>query len=290
MMNSPDEIITANINYEGCENIRDRICEGDNIETYGDRATKSDVPPWITADEETQEFEKKREERIRKMRHSHVYKFVMLLSGFTNEKMEKYWTRSTGNTQTNFSTDSPFDAVATPAAGLKRKAKTDQQQQIQFHDWYVNTSWADGLVYLTPTVYAHMEEAFTAITQRHDHLQHIKLWQLVESPRIRSLFARMVAMCIRISSTLSGKKYNLDRTYQRVNLERQRLMNTFKHVRVEDDVVKSPGGKTMQPGLVFRKDDRNPRFASISSSGDIYRRMALSNQLSSMNRSKMYLN
>ena len=93
-----------------------------------------------------------------------------------------------------------------------------------------------------------MEEAFTAITQRHEHLKHIKLWQLVESPRIRALFARMVAMCIRISSTLSGKKYNLDRTYKRVNLERQRLMNTFKHVRVEDDVVKSPGGKTMQPG------------------------------------------
>jgi hypothetical protein len=69
------------------------------------------------------------------------------------------------------------------------------------------------------------------------------------------------------------------------------LMNTFKHVRIEDDVVKSPGGKTMQPGLVFRKDDRNPRVASVSSSsGDIYRRMALSNQLSNMNRSKMYLN
>ena len=78
MMNSPDEIITANINYEGCENIADRICEGDNIETYGERVDQSEVPPWITADEKTQEFEKIREDRIRKMRHSHVYKFVML--------------------------------------------------------------------------------------------------------------------------------------------------------------------------------------------------------------------
>ena len=283
MMDSP-EVITANINYEGCEGIADRICEGDNIETYGQRVKDTEVPPWITADNETREFEEIREKRIREMRHSHVYKFVMLLSGFTNEKMEKYWTRNTGNTQTNFSTDSPFD---TQTPNPKRK---DQQQQKQYHDWYVNTSWADGLVYLTPTVYAHMEEAFTAITQRYDHLKNIKLWQLVESPRIRALFARMVAMCIRISSTLSGKKYNLDRTYRRVNLERQRLMNTFRHVRIEDNIVRSPGGKTMQPGLVFRKDDSNPRFAGGSSTDDIYSRMALSNRLSDMNRSKMYLN
>ena len=71
MMDSP-EVITANINYEGCENIRDRICEGDNVETYGERVKDTEVPPWITADEETQEFEKIREDRIRQMRHSHV--------------------------------------------------------------------------------------------------------------------------------------------------------------------------------------------------------------------------
>ena len=286
MMDSP-EVITAKIKYdEGCENIRDRICEGDNIETYGDRVSEHEVPPWIETDESTQEYEETREKRIRDMRHSNVYKFVMLLSGFTNEKMEKYWTRNTGTQQTNFSTDSPFD-TSTP------NPKTSQsKKQLQYHDWYINTTWADGLVYLTPMVYAHMEEAFTAITQRYDHLKDVKLWQFVESPRIRSLFARMVAMCIGISSTLSGKKYNLNNTYKRMNLERQRLMNVFKHVRIKEGVVKSPGRTSMQPGLVFERTDSNPGFAGLptSSSSDIYKRLAMSNQLNNMNRNKMYLN
>ena len=86
-MTSSPEVITAEIRYdEGCEGIPDRICEGDNIETYGERVKDTEVPPWIKADEETRNFETIREKRLRDMRHSHVYKFVMLLSGFTNEK------------------------------------------------------------------------------------------------------------------------------------------------------------------------------------------------------------
>ena len=96
MANSP-EIITAKITYdEGCEGIPDRICEGDNIETYGKRADDDEVPPWLNLSaedkKEVDDYEDVREKRLKEMRSSNVYKFVMLLSGFTNEKMEKYWT------------------------------------------------------------------------------------------------------------------------------------------------------------------------------------------------------
>lgn len=287
-MTSSPEVITAKITYdEGCEGIPDRICEGDNIETYGERVKDTEVPPWIKADDETREFEKIREKRLRDMRHSHVYKFVMLLSGFTNEKMEKYWTRSTGVQKTNFSTDSPFDVTNSMPSTTDNKVS----EQIKYHDWYINTTWADGLVYLTPMVYAHMEEAFTAITQRHDHLKDIKLWQFIESPRIRSLFARMVAMCIRVSSALSGHKYHLNNTYKRVNLERMRLMNVFRHVRLQDRVIKHPVTGEMQPGLVYKKVDANPHYAGLTSGKDnIYDRLAMANQLTKMNRTKMFLN
>lgn len=287
MANSP-EIITAKITYdEGCEGILDRICEGDNIETYGERVDNSEVPPWLSlnANDKTEvdKYEDAREKRLKDMRSSNVYKFVMLLSGFTNEKMEKYWTRSTGLQKTNFSTDSPFDA----AQQVSKEATA--QQQIQYHNWYLNTTWADGLVYLTPMVFAHMEEAFTAITQRHHHLKDVYLWQFIESPRIRSLFARMVAMCIRVSSALSGHKYHLNNTYKRVNLERMRLMNVFQHVHLKPGIIKHDG--KMQPGLVFEKRDLNPQYAGMrTSQDDIYSRLALANQLSSMNRTKMFLN
>lgn len=286
MLNSPG-VITANINYEGCEGIRDRICEGDNIETYGDRIiSQTDVPPWIKKDDEVDKYEITREDHLKKMRSSRVYKFVMLLSGFTNEKMEKYWTRSTGVQRTNFSTDSPFDVNASKPS----TEKDDNKKQLAYHDWYINTTWADGLVYLTPMVYAHIEEAFTAITQRHHHLKDVKLWQFIESPRVRAIFARMVAMCIRISSALSGHKYHLNNTYKRVNLERRRLMNVFKHVHIKDGIIQHPVNKQMQPGLVYEKRETNPVYAGTSGGDDIYARLAMSNQLNNMNRNKMYLN
>ena len=50
-------------------------------------------PPWIPDNAETLAWEEQRETQIKLMRDDPTYKFVMLLSGFTNEKISKYWTR-----------------------------------------------------------------------------------------------------------------------------------------------------------------------------------------------------
>jgi hypothetical protein len=265
-MDSP--VQTANISY-GCEDQKDRLCEGDTYETYTNPVGEGETPPWIKKDADVVEFEQKRTERIKAMRNSKVYKFVMLLSGFTNEKMSKFWTRNTGTVTSKGSADT----------------------QKEYHGWYINTDWADGMVYLTPVVYAHMEEALTAITQRHRHLREAKLFQFIESPRIRSIFARMVAMCYRLSTALSGHKYSLDGTYKRVNMERQRLMNVFKHVHLKPDIIKTPSGTEM--GLVYDDTDLNPTFVGVNVNtlkADVYTRLALSNTITQMNRSQRYLN
>lgn len=262
-MGSPFQ--TVKISY-GCEDQDDRLCEGDTYETYINPVGDDETPPWIKKDAEVVEFEQKRTERIKAMRNSKVYKFVMLLSGFTNEKMSKFWSRNTGT--------------------VTSKGTTDAQKE--YHGWYINTDWADGMVYLTPVVYAHMEEALTAITQRHRHLREAKLFQFIESPRIRSIFARMVAMCYRLSTALSGHKYSLDGTYRRVNMERQRLMNVFKHVHLKQDII---NGTDM--GLVYDYTDLNPTFVGVNVNtlkADVYTRLALSNTITQMNRSQRYLN
>ena len=220
-------------------------------------------PPWIKKDVGTEEWEKTREGEIKNMRDNKTYQFIMLLSGFTNEKMSKYWTRSeSSNKQQSGTMYTGMDSMVTPVeegdnvkpevfAGMIEERNLDdigtpvelqgssaprsnpptKAEAKQYHQWYINTPWADGLVYLTPMVYGHIEEAFMALTQKFEHLQDVPLQAFIESPRIRSLFARVVAMCIRISDVLSGKKYHLESTYRRVNMERQRLMNTFKHVQ-----------------------------------------------------------
>ena len=146
--------------------MKQRLTEGD---TYDDLTEAADrpPPPWINEDVVTKQWEGRRENAIKAMREQMTYQFVMLLSGFTNEKMSKYWSRKENASgkkmaQCNINTDEDYDCGST----------TDAKK---YHDWYINTSWADGMIYLTPMVYGHMEEALTALTQRFDHLRNAKL-------------------------------------------------------------------------------------------------------------------
>lgn len=184
-------------------------------------------PPWIPDNAETLAWEQDRESQIQTMRKDPTYKFVMLLSGFTNEKISKYWTRN--ESASKRAQENPTCGLEPEACNVNGNANREAKK---YHDWYVNTSWADGMIYLTPMVFAHMEETLTALTQKFEHLRMARLEHFIESPRVRSLFARLVAMCIRITDVLSGKKYHLDSTYRRVHMERQRLMNTFKRIHL----------------------------------------------------------
>lgn len=261
-----------------------RLTEGDTFDDLTEAAQRP-PPPWIEEDQETRKWEAKRENAIRKMRQQMTYQFVMLLSGFTNEKMSKYWSRKENasgkkTAECNINADDNYDC------GTKSDAK-------KYHDWYINTSWADGMIYLTPMVYGHMEEALTALTQRFEHLQDAKLEYFIESPRIRTLFARLVAMCIRISDVLSGKKYHLDSTYRRIHMERHRLMNVFKHVKMVRETVswdEIKEGKEPSVKLIYEKGDNNPKYASVDTKWDVTQSLKLKNELMQLKKRKKYLN
>jgi len=117
----------------------------------------------------------------------------------------------------------------------------------RFHRWYVQTSWADGHLHLSPMIYAHLEEAHNMVILKWRHLSHVEMQYFITSSAIRAHFARLVAYNIRTSDVLSGKKYQLVSTYQRVNHEKAKLLNLFRHVRMEGseliyDHVNDPGG------------------------------------------------
>ena len=285
--------------------------EGDTYDKVERTGNNNRIPPpWIRRDANTEGWEKTREGEITNMRKNKTYQFIMLLSGFTNEKMSKYWTRSESSNKQQAgpmytgmesmvtpiveeddvksevpkpevtpvmemsADEQPVEEIGSRSTGMKAVTKAEAKQ---YHQWYINTPWADGLVYLTPMVYGHIEEAFMALTQKFEHLQDVPLQAFIESPRIRSLFARVVAMCIRISDVLSGKKYHLESTYRRVNMERQRLMNTFKHVQYVENQ------------LIFLKSDRNPRYASVASKWDIAQRLKLKDEVLNINKKKRFL-
>ena len=269
--------------------MKQRLTEGDTFDDVKE-ASERPPPPWINEDGETQKWELKREEAIRKMREDMTYQFVMLLSGFTNEKMSKYWTRNEGASGRKKGTTDTAECSVDVPDNYDCRSKGDQKL---YHDWYVNTSWADGLIYLTPMVYGHMEEALTALTQKFLHLRAAKLENFIESPRIRTLFARLVAMCIRISDLLSGKKYHLQATYRRVNMERQRLMNVFKHIKlVKKEMSWEDAKKGIEPEniLIFEKVESNPVYATVDTEWDMANALKLSSGVLQLNKRRKYLN
>lgn len=282
--------------------------------------------------EKEKEYEKIREDSVEKMRNNKVYQFCMLLSGFTNERMDKYWitpsekgsipmvridddgpvenltkvkikekqTMGSGNEdddrfnvffeaanrsmwltrkdlkylagekfpRTLFGEDQVKigymldvdinkllnDRRKVPGVSMRRpqvqqfgraneRAELGMDQSINmypeigggFHNWYVSTSWADGKLHLSPMVYAHLEEAHSMLQLKWRHLNNVPLYVFVESDQMRTYFARLVAFNMRISDVLSGKRYHSNATYPRINNERARLLNVFRHVKVDGD-------------------------------------------------------
>ena len=72
-----------------------------------------------------------------------------------------------------------------------------------------------GIVYLNPTIFGHLHEAY-------DILNIPMVMEDLMVSRGGTLFARLVALRIKMSAFLSGLNYNLDRNYQRL-LQQQTL-------------------------------------------------------------------
>ena len=100
----------------------------------------------------------------------------------------------------------------------------EKRSMVQADQWLQKTPWALGKIYLEPSLYGHMIEAHTAIMTKFKKFSNVKLEDLVRHERHSYFLSKLVAMCIRTSAILSGKKYGLDKAYMRVNLEKRRLL------------------------------------------------------------------
>lgn len=169
----------------------------------------------------------KDEEQYLKMQQNKTYQFVMLLASYTNEKVEKFF-----DPHDSKSVHTRMLGASGNGVSINRTNTPNLDGATQsLTKWYHNIEWADGLVHLTPMIYGHIEEAYTVIKQKWGHLRHVSLHKFTDSLDVRSMFARLVAMGIRTSDVLSGRRYHLQSTYSRVNMEKMRLINYWHHVK-----------------------------------------------------------
>jgi hypothetical protein len=206
------------------------------------KEVKKSLPPWmIQPDDKTLNWEHTRERKLLDLRKNPVYQFVMLVTSFTNERMDRYWVASAEKQAEHLRPG--VQTVGTVGSGmgnsaLQRGGKGSiNEANKQFHSYYIDTPWVEGLIYLSPAIYGHLEEAYVAVTQKHLHLANVPLSKFTDTPRIRTMFAKLVAFLIRSSDFISQKRYNLDSTYTRLNMEKRRLMHYWEQVKYQDNTL-----------------------------------------------------
>lgn len=242
---------TKTINFAPTEEVASELSLGKTYEKIESamlppnerkKEVKESLPPWmIQPDDKTLNWEHKREKKLLSLRDNPVYQFVMLVTSFTNERMDRYWVATSEKqaehlrpgVQTVGNLGSGMD---NPKFNKFGKGNINEAQK-RFHSYYIDTPWLEGLIYLSPAIYGHLEEAYVAITQKHLHLSNVPLNKFTDTPRIRTMFAKLVAFLIRSSDFISQKRYNLDSTYTRLNMEKRRLMHYWTHVKYIDNTL-----------------------------------------------------
>jgi hypothetical protein len=117
--------------------------------------------------------------------------------------------------------------------------------------WLQMTPWAIGKIYLQPSIYAHMQEAHIAITRKWKKFAHLTLEDWLASNEHSFFYSKLVALCIKTSDVLSGKKYGLDKMYMRLNLEKRRIMYSIGKLDVPGRTRKNKG--TIAPTISEEK-------------------------------------
>ena len=129
----------------------------------------------------------------------------------------------------------------------------EKRSMYQADQWLQKTPWAIGKIYLEPSLYGHMVEAHTLITTKFQKFRDVSLEALVRDEKHAYFMSKLVAMCVRTSAILSGKRYGLDKAYMRVNLEKRRLLHAWSKLqpprrslrrRYVSGRVRSPSGRS----------------------------------------------
>lgn len=103
------------------------------------------------------------------------------------------------------------------------------------------SSFVDRTDYKEYQLQAHVDEAYLALTSRFTHLKNAPLEYFLNEKFVKTAFAKLVALCIRTSNSISGSVAQLDKMYLRINLEKKKIMHWFaKHkYKGEDEADES---------------------------------------------------
>lgn len=95
---------------------------------------------------------------------------------------------------------------------IKALGQSDMANSL---DW-LNDSQVNGIMDISPLIYAHTLEAYQYIQDNCDGLKHYSLEDLAVHGKLRTVFARLVAVLIDLSKFLAPTRSQLDKNYGRL--------------------------------------------------------------------------
>tara|TARA_B100000519_G_C14018503_1_gene332223 strand:- start:215 stop:685 length:471 start_codon:yes stop_codon:yes gene_type:complete len=121
-----------------------------------------------------------------------------------------------------------YNIFAYKVAGFLNEKDIDRNM-IRF---YRGGEGSDNITEAFIPIYGHMEEAHLAITGKWAHMADITIKELILEQKHTTMYARLVALCARMSSLLSDERYSMNRTYLRLNFERRRVLNYWRYEHI----------------------------------------------------------
>ena len=148
-----------------------------------------------------------------------AYKFLMMVSAFSGRRLGKLMTG--------------IDKTNTSGEAAERGCEMSDNLCSKYgdaHFKWLQIPAISGVIHLSSEIFGHIKEAQSIAN--HVVAPNTTLNTLMETPRYQTLFARLVALRMGLSSTLTNSGYHKDKVYTRLHREQTMVMNSLKKVPV----------------------------------------------------------
>ena len=214
-----DNFVNHKINFPPAEGLKKNgtsIHVFDDDDDDDDHITQTQIRAAVVDSNATVADIHERQKLTEEMRKDPAYRFLMQVSAFTRRRINKL-------------TDQ------TPIRHFKVARRCDLSSTACSRDGDKEQQWMQipeisGVVLLSADVYGHIKEAEMIV----NNFIHKPLKILVEHPRYQTLFARLVAIRMSLSSSLVNSHLQKDKTFVRLHQEQSMVLRALVKVQVHN--------------------------------------------------------
>ena len=204
--NTPTEFPPTEASWEQNEtgftiDTEQELTEQELTEEQMDNRRKERREVYKTTDPDVANL-RKRNEYTNQVRSDSSYRFLMMVAAFSKKKI---------------------GTVINVTQQSKENSKEDNS--------WMTMPEITGSIQLTPEIYGHLKEA-EMIVNGYIKNKNIKLKTLVEDSRYSTLFARLVAIRLGLTSYFDSSDKQKDRIFSRLHQEQTMLLRRLSHIKI----------------------------------------------------------